>query len=51
MLKDLERTRTCNGGDAREVSKGRRALKTIRRLEDACRIHVRDRPASLRTRR
>ena len=31
MLKILERTRTCNGGDAREVNEGRRALKTIRR--------------------
>lgn len=31
MVKDLDRTRTSNGGDAREVSKGRRALKTIRR--------------------
>ena len=31
MVKDLERTRTCNGGDTQEVSKGRRALKTIRR--------------------
>lgn len=29
--KDLERTRTCNDGGAREVSEGRRALKTIHR--------------------